>query len=463
MKKFFNLLIVIVLLSSCVTSLGERIEPEKRRFVSPAVEKLIEETSVKIADEKLQKMFELCYPNTLDTTIFMRKENGKTFTHVITGDIPAMWLRDSAAQIRPYMKLMAEDPDLQLMVKGLVNSHLVSILKDPYANAFLSSDDAKTHHDTDITEMKPGVFERKWEIDSLCYSVDLLSYYYELTKDESILDEVFVEAAETIIQTFREQQRKENLGPYTFMRRGHGPLETLVNDGFGREVNPVGLICSGFRPSDDATTYLFLVPSNFFAVKALAKMSELFTVIGEQELAKECKDFSEEVAAAVQEHAIIEHPEYGKIYAYEVDGFGNYVLMDDANIPSLLALPFLDLISKDDPIYQNTRKFLLSEGNPNFYKNDWIEGIGSPHTPGKRIWPMSIIVRAFTSSDKEEIAQCLSWLKHSDAGTGFMHESFRMDNPKRYTRKWFSWANSLFGQLILEVAEEHEDVLSRQF
>jgi meiotically up-regulated gene 157 (Mug157) protein len=238
------------------------------------------------------------------------------------------------------------------------------------------------------------------------------------------------------------------------MRKTVRALDTVQNDGYGHPVKPCGLIASMFRPSDDACTFPFLIPSNLFAVSVLRKVAVM-----DARFAAQCKDLADEVEAAVKEYGIVRHPKYGNIYAYEVDGFGNQLMMDDANIPSLLALPYITDVSITDSIYQNTRRFVLSEDNPYYFKGLSAEGIGGPHIGPDYIWPMSIVMRAMTSSDDDEIASCLSWLQQTDAGTGFMHESFHKDNPGKFTRKWFAWANTLFGELMLKVLDEHQQVL----
>ena len=230
----------------------------------------------------------------------------------------------------------------------------------------------------------------------------------------------------------------------------------------GKSVKPVGLIASSFRPSDDASTFQFLIPSNFFAVTSLRKAAEILEQVNKKtDLAKQCTDLANEVEGALKKYAIYNHPKYGKIYAYEVDGFGNYLLMDDANVPSLLAMPYLGDVDINDPIYQNTRRFVWSEDNPYFFKGKAGEGIGGPHIGYDMVWPMSIMMKAFTSQDDNEIQSCVKMLMRTDAGTGFMHESFHKDNAEKFTRPWFAWQNTLFGELILKlIADGKLDVLN---
>ena len=311
------------------------------------------------------------------------------------------------------------------------------------------------HWKDDITDMKPGVHERKWEIDSLCYPLRLAYHYWKTTGDASIFQEEWLQAITNILKTLKEQQRKDGTGPYKFQRQTERQLDTLNNDGLGNPVNPVGLIVSSFRPSDDATTYQFLIPSNFFAVTSLRKAAEILTEVSKRATqAKECLELANEVETALKKYATFNHPEYGMIYAFEVDGYGNQYFMDDANVPSLLAMAYLGDVNVNDPIYQNTRRFVWSRNNPYFFKGTAGEGIGGPHIGYDMIWPMSIMMKAFTSQDDEEIKFCIKMLMDTDAGTGFMHESFHKNDPKNFTRAWFAWQNTLFGELILKLVNE---------
>lgn len=429
----------------------------ERQFQSNAVENEIVRVKKLLKNPKLAWMFENCFPNTLDTTVRYRKTNGKDDTIVYTGDIHAMWLRDSGAQVWPYVQYANSDPQLKAMLSGVIHRQFKCINIDPYANAFLDPYDPNPDHQwqTDITDMKPELHERKWEIDSLCYPLRLAYQYWKVTGDSSVFDEEWLKAIENILKTFKEQQRKEGVGPYKFQRKTERQLDTMNNNGMGNPVNPVGLIASAFRPSDDATTYLFLVPSNFFAVTSLRKAAEILEIVNNKTaLAKECKDLAREVEIALKAYAINQHPLFGPIYAFEVDGFGNQYLMDDSNAPSLLSMAYLGDVDVNDPVYQNTRRFVWSSSNPYFFKGKDGEGIGGPHIGYDMAWPMSIMMKAFTSQNDEEIKDCITMLINTDAETGFMHESFDVNDATRYTRSWFAWQNSLFGELILKQVNE---------
>ena len=437
---------------------SQRPAPQDRLFVSEAVEQTIAEVQGMLTNAKLAWMFGNCFPNTLDTTVHFKDkgEDGLYDTFVYTGDIHAMWLRDSGAQVWPYVQLTPRDEHLRNMIAGVIVRQFKLINTDPYANAF--NDGATGSHwesDQTGTPILPEVHERKWEIDSHCYPIRLAYHYWKTTGDESVFGEIWVKAVRNILTTFRTQQRKENPGPYYFRRTTDRQLDTKCCDGWGNPVNPVGLIVSSFRPSDDATTFDFLVPSNFFAVSSLRKAAEILRKVnGEKALAKECLALADEVEAALKKYAVVEHPEFGKIYAFEVDGFGNRFLMDDANVPSLLAMPYLGDVERTDPIYENTRRFVWSEANPYFFRGTAGEGIGGPHIGYDMVWPMSIMMKAFTSTDDAEIKECVEMLMTTDAGTGFMHESFHKDNPQKFTRAWFAWQNTLFGELILKLIHD---------
>ena len=409
-------------------------------------------------------IFENCYPNTLDTTVNHYQKNGKPYTYVITGDIDAMWLRDSSAQVFPYLSLAKEDEKLKNLLKGVINKQIEFVLLDPYANAFYDDNQKVSEWKNDFTEMKPGVHERKWEIDSLCYVMRLSYHYWKTTGDASIFDEDWKNAMLLILKTFREQQRKENKGPYKFQRGNGNPLDTQFGGGYGNPTHKNGLIHSMFRPSDDATFYPYLVSSNMFAVVSLRQISEIFkTIFSSLNVDNQFIELANEVDEAIKNYAIFERKDFGKIYALEIDGFGNALFMDDANVPNLLSIPYLGYTSYHDEVYKNTRKFSLSTANPWFNEGKFAKGIGGPHVGENKIWPLGLIMQALTTDDDEEIFYCLKTLKNTHSGTGFIHESFDVNNPKDFSRSWFAWANTLFGELILHLYEKKPEVLNRKF
>jgi hypothetical protein len=388
--------------------------------------------------------------------------DGKPDAFVITGDIPCLWLRDSAAQVKPYLHLVREDPKLGELFRGLIGRQARSILIDPYANAFMEDPTARTNlrwSQTDQTEMKPGVAERKWEIDSLCYAIRLAYGYWKETGDKTPFDATWAESARAIVRTFREQQRKDGPGPYSFQRPSQQPTETLLA-GIGLPTRKVGLIHSAFRPSDDACLYPLFIPANLFAVTTLRELAQVANgARGDAALANDATALADEVEKALAQYGTMSLPDGRKVWAYEVDGFGNAVFMDDANVPSLSGLAWLGCVKADDPLWRRTADAAWSPANPWFFQGKAAEGIGGPHIGEGQVWPMSLIVRALSSNDDAVIAKCLATLKATHAGTGFMHEAFDKDNPAKFTRDWFAWANGLFGELILQVAKTRPHLL----
>ena len=447
----------LVTLSACAQKYpDQRPAPQDRLFSSPAVEAKIQEVDAQLTNPKLRWMLRNCFPNTLDTTVhYSEDENGNPRTFVYTGDIPAMWLRDSGAQVWPYVALAGEDPALQKLIAGVIRCQFSLINIDPYANAFNDGPTGVRGDEDDTGKpQSPWVFERKWEIDSHCYPVRLAYHYWKTTGDTSVFDETWLTAIRNILQTFTEQQRKDGDGPYFFLRVTDRQLDTKDRVGLGNPVKPVGLIASSFRPSDDATTFEFLVPSNLFAVSILRKAAEILSDVNQEAgLSAQCIHLANEVEEALRKYAIVPHPDFGEIYAFEVDGFGNAYFMDDANVPSLLSMAYLEALDINDPVYQRTRNFVWSDSNPYFWRGKAAEGIGGPHIGTEVIWPMSIMMKAFTSTDDAEIKWCVETLLKTDAGTGFIHESFHKDDAANFTRPWFAWQNTLFGELVIDLID----------
>lgn len=405
----------------------------------------IESVCEKLDSYELKQDFRKCYLNTLETTVKYDDE-GNVF--IITGDIEAMWLRDSSVQVSHYVKLAGIDNDCKDLVKSLLKRQFQYINTDPYANAFNEAPNGKGHKDE--TETLPVVFERKYEIDSLIYPLWLLNKYYQYTKDCSVFDSLFFKTLETIVNTLITEQNYKDNSPYYFRRPGV-EKDTLPNNGKGADYKYTGMVRSAFRPSDDRCEYPFLVPANMFIV---AVFKELISNLKNEKIAypSESKiiQLCEEIENGIKKHAVVEDKQFGKIYAYEVDGTGKRLMMDDANVPSLLSLPYLGWCDKNDEIYLNTRKYILSKNNPYYYEGRYAKGIGSPHTPDNYIWHISLIIEALTTDDKNEIIRIYNILRKTTAETGFMHEGFNCDNPDEYTRSWFAWANTLFAIFIID-------------
>jgi len=442
---------------------SNRPAPGDRKFVSKAVDAAIETVKKELGDTELAWLFENCFPNTLDTTVHFEVKNGKPSTYIITGDIDAMWLRDSSAQVHPYLPFCAQDAGLSSMIEGLIRKQAECILLDPYANAFYKNPNQISQWKNDLTEMKPGVHERKWELDSLCYVIRLAYHYWKTTANTDAFDGNWLPAMKLAVNTMLEQQRKSGQGAYHFQRKLTKASDTLVGKGYGRPMHPTGMVCSAFRNSDDAATYLFNIPANAFAVISLNQLAEMTEELfpGEKIFADSCRSLRYEIDYGINHYGKANVPLFGTIYAYEADGLGNQKWMDDAGIPSLISLPYLGYCKEDDAIWQNTKRFALSSYNPYFYEGKAASGIGSQHLAekGEYIWPLGLIMRGLTSNDDAEIKSCLQTLVATHAGTGFMHEGFAKDNAQKFTRKWFAWANTLFGELIWKLYQSKPSLL----
>lgn len=396
---------------------------------------------------ELMDVFVNCYTNTLNTTV-KRMENN--MTHVITGDIPAMWLRDSAAQLRPYIFLAKENEEIRELIAGLVRRQFMCITIDEYANAFNEAPNGACW-EKDDPDQSPWVWERKFEVDSLCYPLQLAYLLWKNTGCTTQFEGDFQAGVEKILEVFTTEQYHEEKSHYRFNRNNGYYRDTLSRDGKGALVKSgTGLIWSGFRPSDDACTYGYLIPSNMFAVVALGYLEEMEReIFHNEELAERVKALKEEIQRAIETIGKTFTEEFGMVYAYETDGYGMYNLMDDANVPSLLAMSYLGY--KGEPeVSSNTRRFLLSEANPFYFKGDKAAGIGSPHTPSNYIWHIAMAIQGLTSETREEKLEILKNMAATTGGKGVMHEGFCCEDDSKFTRAWFSWANAMYAELFLD-------------
>lgn len=396
-----------------------------------------------IHDESLKEMFDRCFFNTIYTAAFL-EEDGSAF--IITGDIPAMWLRDSAAQVMQYLFFAKECASVRNFLKGVLKKQFGYILLDPYANAFNRTANGNGHA-YDLDKQSAWVWERKFELDSLCYPLWLLTKYYEKTQDKTCMDETFIQAFDKAIEVFRIEQAHAEKSTYYHEIFNRDKSRWI---GKGEPVSGGGLVWSGYRPSDDKCTYGYYLPGNMFIVAALTKLAPLFEdVLGDSARAEVCKGLAAEIQAELERLAIVEK-DGKKIYALETDGLGNYNLMDDANIPNLIAMPYYEYPYINEEVYRNTRERMFSFDNPYYFEGKVLKGIGSPHTPKDRVWPLSLIIRALTSDDEAEIREAVEMIVGSTGGTGYIHEAVDKDDDTVYSRSWFAWANSLFAYMILE-------------
>lgn len=405
-------------------------------------------------EEKLSLLFRNCYPNTFETTA--KPEDDGT-TYVFTGDIPAMWLRDSTAQVHQYLPLTARNSAVADVIEGLIRRQMQCVLYDPYANAFNEEENGRGHV-KDRPLQKPMVWERKYEIDSLCFVLWLCCTFCKYSGRTAFLqDDLFRDAFRTILSLWRTEQNHGKDSPYLFIRENCRASDTLSHEGKGAPVAYTGMTWSGFRPSDDACVYGYLIPSNLFAVTVLRETANLIESIPEYaSLTRDARSLADEIDAGIRQYGIVDHPLFGKMYAYETDGMGNYVFMDDSNVPSLISIPYFGYCDAHDPIYQNTRRFILSKENPYYYEGSVLRGTGSPHTPEGYVWHIGLTLQALTAIDDDERMSVLRMLESSDGGTGFMHEGVCADDPNTFTRPWFAWSNSIFSELLLEYAERLE-------
>ncbi|KAI9498563.1 hypothetical protein BDB00DRAFT_391020 [Zychaea mexicana] len=458
-----------------------------RRFTSSVVNTAVESLASKIADLDLARLFTNTYPNTLDTTIestqCINTTDCNPLSFVITGDIHAMWLRDSANQLLPYLDYVNKDLSLKRLFLGLIHMQASLIKVDPYANAFNAPKSMATtgteYGHVDRAFSNEAVFERKWEVDSLASFLGFSYQYWNVTGDSSFVQTTdWMDAVETIIKTIHEQQEptfNEETGYpmdsyYKFKQNTERPTETQFLSGIGQPVKRTGLVKSLFRPSDDATVYPFFIPGNAMISVELAHVAQLVQQNNAAnndrlaQMATEMTRLSKEIRDAIYTYAVTDIPGYDKVFAYEVDGYGSKLIMDDANVPSLLSLSMLGFVSADDPVYQSTRKLVLSRDNPYYFSGPragGLSGIGGPHVGLNYAWPMSQIVRILTSTNDTEIVEALGIILRSTDGTGLIHESVNVhdDGKNKYTRPWFAWVNGLFGQAILKLAKERPHLL----
>ncbi len=394
-------------------------------------------------DDQIAAMVERSMRQNLDAVTEVL-EDGTCF--VLTGDIPAMWLRDSAAQVRPYLMLTTEDDQLADTLVGVLRRQLAFIALDPYANAFKRGTEPSWHAG-DLTELRPEVWERKYEIDSLCFPVELAAQLHALGRTD-VVDESFEQVAGLIIDLW-ERERDHASSTYSFQRLDAPLSDTLARHGRGEPVGWTGMTWAGFRPSDDACRYNYNIPGNMFAHRALGHLQRLLEGQG---LSERAAALQETIAQGIEMFGTVPHDEHGMVYAYEVDGLGGHVLMDDANMPSLLSAPLTGSLAIDDPTYLATRALILSDENPYYFAGRYARGIGSQHTPDRYVWPISLAVQGLTSTSRDEQLDLLRLLRDTTGGTGQMHEGFDVDDPAAYTRPWFSWANAMFCELALTVA-----------
>jgi meiotically up-regulated gene 157 (Mug157) protein len=405
-----------------------------------------------VAGEAPAQLFADAMVRTLARTLHVL-DDGTVF--VITGDIPAMWMRDSATQMLPYLRIAQDSPDGPLadLLVGIVRRQLTYLSHDPYANAFNIEANGRCHEPRDLSD-DPWLWERKYEIDSLCFPFLLAHQVWSATGRTDHLDATFLDAARAAVATLDRETAHEELSEYRFVRPDTVAIDTLVRDGRGTPVGPTGMTWAGFRPSDDACTYGYHVPGNLMAVHCLRLLADLVPAAGgagADELVDRAAALADRLAEGIAAYGLVDHADHGRIWAYEVDGLGHHLLMDDANMPGLLSLPLVAGVAVDDPLYRRTRAFVLSEDNQFFYSGRVAAGVGSPHTPDRYVWPIALAVEGLTSESPERALELLHLIASTTAGTGHVHEGFDVDDESAYTRPWFSWADSMFCALAMSL------------
>lgn len=495
---------------------SQRPHPGCRKFTSKAVEKVIDDLLPHFKDPDLAKIFENAFPNTLDTTIRWHVDGVKTKapqspllrdrdrwqgaqSFVVTGDIDAEWLRDSTNQLSQYQRLAASSPEISNLLLGAINTQSEYIIQSPYCNAFQPPSASRfppAHNGQDDyvhpTYEPSVVFECKYELDSLANFLSLSNQFHAATNDTSYLTPRWFKALSTVLavideqslSTFDPKTKTYRGNEYTFSRNTRTGTETLNLNGIGNPLaNGTNLVRSAFRPSDDACTFGFLIPSNAMLSVELNRTSHHLLQYTSQQrqqpnptitpsqttaittLAHKLADRATLIRTGILEHAVIQTPDFGRVLAYETDGYGSHLLMDDANVPSLLSLPLLGFLEHTDPLYVATRRLILSPRNPYYLSGAAFSGIGGPHIGLRNAWPMSVLVQALTTEDEAEIVACLEKVKNVSV-FGLVNESVDVEtgvdpkgNGEGMTRSWFAWANSVFAQVILTLAEERPGLI----
>ncbi|KAI0177958.1 hypothetical protein BJ166DRAFT_561408 [Pestalotiopsis sp. NC0098] len=471
----------------------QRPAPQCRTFQSDAIEKVIEEVTSRMADPDLARLFENAFPSTTDTTVKFhtdgtasaKSKNGDSddkwqgpHSFIITGDIIAEWLRDSTNQLTPYLPLAKKDPAIFQLFLGAVNTQSEYVIESPYCNAFqpppISGLPVSQNGQNDIVHPvydPSAVFECKYELDSLAHFLALGNNFHEHTGTTDHLNGRWFVALR-ILMNVLEQQSQPTFDPetgrywrndYTFQRQTDTGTETLNLRGVGNPLNfGTGLVRSAFRPSDDATILGFFIPGNAQMATELKRTAAMLKKAGKDRIAEEVAKWGDTITKGIWEHGVVHHKKFGNVFAYEVDGYGSSILMDDANYPSLLALPLMGFVSKDDETYKNTRKMLLAkESNPYYLTGYGFHGIGGPHIGLQNAWPMSLLVQAQTSDNDTEITECIDLVLKSSR-LGLVHESVDVNSVVSYTRSWFAWANGVFATTILDLAKRKPHLIFKE-
>lgn len=373
----------------------------------------------------------------------IRQSDGKVF--ILTGDIPAMWIRDSVWQVRPLLRFVG-DAEVLGFVQGVIAAQKHFLAIDPYANAFNLEPNGNCWH-KDFADQSPWVFERKFELDSITSFLQLSFDLREAAGSDAHLDGDWWRLARVLVELLWRETRHDP-ATYRFVRTNAPKHDYLSNDGYGAAYADCGLIWSAFRPSDDACELPFHVPSNIHAQLQLRRLAA-FASAHDTSLAQSATRLANQLSAAIAKFAIVKHLG-SEIYAYEVDGRGGAIVQDDANYPSLLSLPWLGI--QRDETYRKTRALVLNAANPWFFSGEFGSGVGSPHTGENMIWPLAIAMQGLTEEQPATQLAALRLIERTRSKSGFIHESFDVADPEHFTRDWFSWAEMTYAELAFTIA-----------
>ncbi|KFG78103.1 hypothetical protein MANI_016542 [Metarhizium anisopliae] len=471
----------------------QRPETRCRSYEVPEVEMTLKKAKGMIKDGDLYRLFLNTWPNTVDTTILWHgralDNADEELAFVTTGDIHAMWLRDSANQLQSYKPILNitshnATNNIASLYRGTINLQSRYIRKFPYCNAFQPPPDSKlplANHkrgllakrgDTVNPPYDPSVvWECKYELDSISAFLQLSWDYYDVTKDTEFFGKYgWADAVKTILKLANDmmtgtytEDGHVNKSPYQWFRDSNSATETVSNGGTGNPVaGNIGLVRSFFRPSDDSTIYQYFIPANMMFSRFLKVCAEIMQTIN-KDTASEMLTMAWGIESAIEKYGIVKHPKFGDIYAYEVDGFGSHNFMDDANVPSLLSIPHIGFKPNSDTVYRRTREFVLSRSNPYFGFGPVLNSTGGPHLGPGMAWPMGVIMQTMTSSDDDEIVHGIKQLMGATSGLGLIHESVNTHDDQRWTRSWFAWANGLFGQMILDILDRKPHLLAKSY
>lgn len=415
-------------------------------------------------DKDLARIFENAFPNTLDTTVRWhvdRTQKHSKHTHyqngqwegaqsfIVTGDIHAEWLRDSTNQLAQYQPLAKKDKRISSLILGAINTQSEYVIAAPYCNAFQppppSGESAAMNGQDDTVHpvYEPTrVFECKYELDSLAHFLKMGTEFHKNTNSKAFLTPRWYKAIDTVLEVLDQQAKPtfnsttgKYLGnEYTFRRTTKLGTETLSLSGLGNPLGPgTGLIRSAFRPSDDATILGFFIPANAMMAVELKRTAEIMKAAGKEELAANLQKRGESIEKGIWEYGVINHKKYGEVFAFEVDGYGSSIIMDDANLPSLLALPMMGFLERNNKVYQNTRRMILERaGNPYYIEGRGFSGIGGPHIGLLHAWPMSRLVQAMTSDNDDEIMKAINDVRDT-CKLGLVHEGVNVWRNADYT------------------------------